>query len=110
MQFINKIEIQGVTGAVAITPVGDTRIARFSVVTETAYNGTYNGAGGIVVDCTWFNVTCFQSDKITCLDQLGKGKIVRVLGRVRVQRYTDETGAERNCWEVLAHKLEIMED
>ena len=39
-----------------------------------------------------------------------KGKIVRVLGRVRVQRYTDETGADRSCWEVLAHKLEIMED
>lgn len=106
MQFINKIEIQGITGAVKVSSVGDTKVARFSVCTET----TYNGAGGIVVDCTWFSVTCFQSDKITCLDQLGKGKIVRVLGRVRVQRYTDETGAERSCWEVLAHKLEIMED
>jgi single-stranded DNA-binding protein len=106
MQFINKIEIQGITGAVKVSSVGDTRVARFSVCTET----TYNGAGGIVVDCTWFNVTCFQSDKITCLDQLGKGKIVRVLGRVRVQRYTDENGTERSCWEVLAHKLEIMEE
>ena len=105
MQFINKIEIQGITGAVKVSSVGDTRVARFSVCTET----TYNGAGGILIDCCWFNVAC-QSDKITCLDQLGKGKIVRVLGRVRIHRYTDETGAEKSCWEVLAHKLEIMED
>ena len=32
MEFLNRFEIQGVTGAVAITPVGDTRMARFSVV------------------------------------------------------------------------------
>ena len=104
MEFLNRIEIQGIVGSVKITPVGDTRVARFSVCTET----TYNGAGGIVIGCCGFTVAC-QSEKITWLDHLGKGKIVRVLGRVRVQRYTDETGAERNCWEVLAHKLEIME-
>ena len=53
MEFLNRIEIQGVTGAVAITPIGDTRMARFSVVTETAYN---ERDGGIIVDCTWFSV------------------------------------------------------
>ena len=107
MQFLNKIEIQGIVGNSSIQKVADTRLCRFSVVTELAYKGN---DGTNIIESTWFSVTCFQSDKITCLDQLEKEKIVRVLGRVRVQRYTDETGAERNCWEVLAHKLEIMED
>ena len=107
MAFLNRIEIQGITGAVAITPVGDTRMARFSVVTETAYNGR---DGGIIVDCTWFSVSAFKSAKIRCLDQLAKGKVVRVLGRVRVQRYTDGNGAERSCWEIIAHEVEMKED
>ena len=107
MEFLNRIEIQGVTGAVAITPVGDTRMASFSVVTETAYNGR---DGGIIVDCTWFSVSAFESAKIRCLDQLAKGKVVRVLGRVRVQRYTDGNGAERCCWEIIAHEVNLQED
>ena len=81
--------------------------ARFSVCTETAYNGR---AGGIIVDCTWFSVSAFESANSRCLDQLGKGKVVRVLGRVRVQRYTDGNGAERSCWEIIAHEVEVKED
>ena len=107
MEFLNRIEIQGGTGAVAITPVGDTRMARFSVVTETAYNGR---DGGIIVDCTGFSVSAFECAKIRCLDQLAKGKVVRVLGRVRVQRYTDGNGAERCCWEIIAHEVNLQED
>jgi len=107
MEFLNRIEIQGVTGAVAITLVGDTRMARLSVCTETAYNGR---DGGIIVDCTWFSESAFSSAKIRCLDQLAKGKVVRVLGRVRVQRYTDGNGAERSCWEIIAHEVEVKED
>ena len=105
MEFLNRIEIQGIIGMVKITPVGDTRVARFSVCTETTYKGTE----GIVIDCTWFNVTCWQNDEITCLDQLEKGKAVKVSGRVRVQRFTDMNGCDRQCWEVMAHEIEIME-
>ena len=107
MEFLNRIEIQGVIGTVAITPVGDTRMARFSVCTETTYKGN---DGGIIVDCTWFSVSAFSSAKIRCLDQLAKGKVVRVLGRVRVQRYTDGDGAERSCWEIIVHEVEVKED
>ena len=61
-------------------------------------------------DCTWFSVSAFESAKIRCLDQLAKGKVVRVLGRVRVQRYTDGNGAERSCWEIIAHEVNLQED
>ena len=105
MEFLNRIEIQGIVDSVKITPVGDTRVARFSVCTETTYKGT----AGIVIDCCWFQVSAWESEKITCLDQIEKGKAVRVSGRVRVQRYTDNEGIERQCWEVMAREVEIME-
>ena len=103
MEFLNRIDIQGIIGSVKITPVGDTRVARFSVCTETSYSGT----AGIVIDCCWFNVS---AEKITCLDQLEKGKAVRVSGRVRVCRYTDSEGIERQCWEVVAREVELMKE
>ena len=107
MEFLNRIEIQGIIGTVTISQVGDTRLARFSVCTETAYRGQ---DGCCCIDCTWFSVSAFESANIRCLDQLAKGTAVKVLGRVRVQRYTDGNGAERQCWEITAQKLEIMED
>lgn len=104
MEFLNRIDLQGIIGMVKITPVGDTRVARFSVCTETTYKGTE----GIVIDCCWFNISAWQSEKITCLDQLEKGKAVKVSGRVRVQRYTDSEGCDRQCWEVMAREVEIL--
>ena len=77
-------------------------MARFSVVTETAYNGN---DGGIVVDCTWFSVSAVASAKIRCLDQLAKGKVVKVSGRARVQRYTDGNGAERSLRSVVSQVI-----
>ena len=107
VEYSNRIEIQGIIGSVTISQVGNTQVARFSVCTETTYKGN---DGGIIVDCTWFSVSAFESAKIRCLDQLAKGKVVRVLGRVRVQRYTDGSGAERSCWEIIAHEVEVKED
>ena len=104
MEFLNRIEIQGIIGMVKITPVGDTKVARFSVCTETTYKGTE----GIVIDCTWFQITAWEGEKIICLDQLEKGKAVKVSGRVRVQRFTDMNGTERQCWEVMAREVEIL--
>ena len=106
MEFINRIDLQGVVGSVKITPVGDTRVARFSVCTETTYKGT----AGIVIDCCWFQVSAWESEKISCLEQIEKGKAVRVSGRVRVQRYTDNEGIERQCWEVMAREVELMKE
>ena len=106
MEFLNRIEIQGIVGSVKIIPVGDTRVARFSVCTETTYKGT----AGIVIDCCWFQVSAWESEKITCLGQIEKGKAVRVSGRVRVQRYADNEGIERQCWEVMAREVELMKE
>ena len=104
---INKIELVGYVGRATVTPVGNTRVARFSLATNTCYNGS---DGGVIVDTTWFSVSAWEGDKIRCLDNLQKGTKVHVIGRVRMQRYVDTDGRDRQCWEIVASELKIVED
>ena len=108
MEFLNKIELQGVIGNVQLTPaVSGTKVARFSLATNYAYTGN---DGGAIIDTTWFSVSAWEGDKIRCLDNLQKGTKVHVIGRVRCQRYVDTDGRDRQCWEVVASELKIVED
>ena len=107
MEFLNKIELQGVIGNVQLTPVSGTKVARFSLATNYAYTGN---DGGAIIDTTWFSVSAWEGDKISCLDNLQKGTKVHVIGRVRCQRYIDASGCDRQCREVVASELKIEED
>lgn len=107
MKFINKIEIAGVVGASNATTVSGTKVARFSLMTE---NSTTSNDGGLMIECTWFSVCAFEEGKITGLEKIQKGSKVHVCGRVRVRRYVDAEGCDRQCWEVVASELKILED
>ena len=105
MDFINKIELQGMVGAVKIIPVNESKVARFSLAT----NYTNNSKGGtIIIDTTRFSCTAWQGDKITNIDSLQKGSIVHIIGRVRMQNYIDSTGQERQSWEIVVSELNIL--
>ena len=107
MQFKNEIILQGVVGTVQMSPVNGTKVARFSLVTETT---STSKDGGLMVECTWFSVTAWEGSKITGLDKIQKGSKVYVCGRVRVRRYVDAEGCDRQCWEVVANELKILEE
>ena len=107
MQFINKIEIQGIVGNSSIQKVADTRLCRFSVVTELAYKGN---DGTNIIESTWFNVTAWEGKDIQDLDAITRGAIVHVIGRLKCSRYMDGNGNDKVFYEIVAHKLEIMED
>lgn len=107
MEFINKIEIQGYVGQSALNRVGDSTVCRFSVVTEHAYN---DKSGGIVVDCTWFNVTAWEGKKMPDLNAITKNVAVHVKGRVRAYKFTGSDGTVRSGWEILASEIEIVKE
>ena len=107
MKFINKIEIAGVVGAVNVSSVSGTKVARFSVMTE---NSSTSNDGGLMIECTWFSVCAFEGGKIAGLDKIQKGSKVYVCGRVRVRRYVDADGNDRQCWEIVANELKLLED
>ena len=107
MQFLNKIEIQGIVGNSSIQKVADTRLCRFSVVTELAYKGN---DGTNIIESTWFSVSAFEGKDIKDITAITRGSIVHVTGRLKCNRYVDANGNDKVLYEIVAHKLEIMED
>lgn len=108
MEFINRIELAGVVGTSSIKMVGDSKVCRFSLATEYSYRGH---DGGIIIDCTWFNICVFDGKGIKCdLNQIVRGSKVHIIGRFRCSKYTDAQGNDRSCYEVLASEVEIIEE
>ena len=107
MQFINKIEIQGIVGNSSIQKVADARLCRFSVVTELAYKGN---DGTNIIESTWFSCQVFEEPGICNLEAITRGAIVHVTGRLKCNRYVDANGNDRVQYEIVARKLEVMKE
>ena len=107
MQFLNKIEIQGIVGNSSIQKVADARLCRFSVVTELAYKGN---DGTNIIESTWINVTAWEGKDIQNLDAITRGAIVHVTGRLKCSRYMDANGNDRVQYEIVARKVEVMKE
>ena len=106
MEYINKIELQGKVGTVRPREVNGNRVVNFSLVTDHLYK---NRDGNAVSEATWFNIAAWEGRDITGLDQIVKGAVVHVTGRVRSTRFEGSDGSEKQLYEVLANKLYIVE-
>lgn len=107
MEHINKIEIQGVVGAVRTQVVFGEMVSNFSVATNTIY---CNKQGDSIAETMWHNVVVWQSATSTDLNKVEKGKSVRVVGRLRQMKYTDVHGEEKIFHEILANEFSIIDD
>lgn len=105
-EFLNRIEIQGIVGAVNLNKVGNTSVLRFSVLTEHTYKGN---DGCVIVDSTWHNVTCWQGDGLRDPSSINKGDVVNVKGRLRTYRFADSDGNERVAHEIFANSVTKIE-
>ena len=103
MEFLNRVEVQGIVGSVSVSRIGDTKVARFSVLTETWYTSK---DGTNVIESTWFNVSALNAGPEA--DRIAKGCAVNVKGRMKTFRFTDASGAERVCYEIVARELSIL--
>ena len=104
MEFLNKIELRGIVGKSSVTRIGETQLCRFSLVTEYAHK---DKGGNQIVEVTWHNVVAFDSKTMPDFEQIQKGSIVRVRGRIRAFRATMADGTEKSCWEVVARSVTI---
>lgn len=107
MEHINKIEIQGVVGAVRTQALFGEMVSNFSVATNTIYR---NRQGDSIAETMWHNVVVWQSATSTDLNKIEKGKSVRVVGRLRQMKYTDVHGEEKVFHEILASEFSIVDD
>ena len=107
MQFLNKIEIQGIVGNSSIQKVADTRLCRFSVAVDYAYKGN---DGTNIIETTWFSCQVFEGPGICNLDAITRGAIVHIIGRLKCNRYVDANGNDRVQYEIVARKLDVMKE
>lgn len=101
MEFINKIEIQGIVGSCNVRKVGGTSVANITIAT----NQTFQGPNGITIETTWHSVKCWSGKNIADLDSLRKGDGVRITGRLRNEKYISTTGEEIHQTSILATSL-----
>ena len=105
MEFINKMELQGIVGSATVSTVQASSLVRFSLLVEETYK---NASGASVIQPTWFSCIAWQNENIKDLSKIKKGATVHLNGRIRMQRYTDASGADRHVWEVVCQELEVL--
>ena len=107
MEFLNKIEVQGVVGNTHTQVIGSTRSVRFSLLTEEVYKSS---DGTPVVESTWFNCTAFEGEAIKDTSIVVKGAWLHITGRLKVIRYTDASSRNISIYEVICKTIEKIED
>jgi hypothetical protein len=107
MEQINRIELRGNIGNIKIQDVGDTQVARFSLATNYIYKGR---DGNPVIETTWHNIVAWKGKGIVDFGTLCKGAPVTVGGRLRSREYNDSEGNLRQVMEVLANRVELVEE
>lgn len=105
MEFLSRIEIQGIVGSVSKTSVVDDVHVRVAVATDHIYS---NEGGSIICETTWHYITGFES-KLPATKDIKKGDAVNVKGRLTMRRYVGEGGCERVCPEVIASEFTVLE-
>ena len=107
MEYINKVELKGRVGTVRSNVVNGSRVTNFSLITDILYK-TKDGTP--VSEATWFNVAAWAGKDIQMPDQIEKGAIVHVWGRMRSSRFEGQDGTEKQFYEVLATRLRVLNE
>lgn len=104
---INKIELRGNVGQDArISQVGDNTVVRFNMATNETFK---DRSGALKEETTWHTVTAWNGRGMPDFGQIKKGVCVSVLGRVKISKYTNAEGEEKQFYEVLASRI-VIED
>lgn len=107
MESLNRIELRGNVGNVRLAEVGSGRVANFSLATNYLYK-TRDGDAG--VETTWHNIVAWEAKGMPDLSRIQKGIAVYVCGRMRQSKYTGADGEDKQIYEVMANRLQIIED
>jgi len=104
---MNKIELKGVVGNVRLQDFPDRTLARLTLATNYAYK---DKDGTAVIETAWHNIVAREGRSIHDLSKIEKGARLHVVGRMRYQKYVGSDGTERVSAEVVANKLEAIDD
>ena len=106
MEQLNKVELIGTVGSVSIQNIGERPLVRFSMATNLMYT---NADGEAVCETMWHNVRFFPEGEDAGALKITKGASIEVKGRLRHCRFTDSSGDEKTCTEVVANSVRVLE-
>lgn len=107
MEQLNRIQLRGIVGSVRVSDISGKKVARITLATNYAYK-TQDGC--VVIETTWHSFVALEKPEFPPLDTLKRGDAIYIEGRLRQQRYTDNTGSEHTITEVIASKLERVNE
>ncbi len=107
MEQLNRIELRGNVGNIKVQTVGNNEVARFSLATNYVFKGR---DGNAVIETTWHNVSAWSGRGMPDFAKIGKGTPLYVCGRLRTQRFTGSDGMERQVYEVVASRVELVDE
>lgn len=104
---LNKVMLRGTVGNIRVSQVGETKMARLSLATNIVYK---NREGTVTIESTWHTVVIWQKPEFPALETIQKGDKLYIEGRIKCGRYVNQDGTENNVYEILASKVEKIED
>jgi len=104
---MNKVQLQGFLGQDA--EVRTFESGRTLISLRLATNESYkNSKGEWVTNTTWHNVAHWRTKMDESLrEDLKKGALITVNGKINTRKYTDKQGNEKYITEVVASKVEL---
>lgn len=106
MEFLNKIHLIGVVGRIMVRNINDREYAQFTLVTEY----TYKRKEEIMIDMTWFNVNAAENVFQGKFDNIKRGSVVDVIGRLRIEKIICADGMKTTVNEVVASKVVLVSE
>lgn len=105
MNNLNSVLLEGnLTNSVDLsyTPQG-TAVCKFSI----AVNRSYKENGALVKEVSYFDISTWARLAEVCGEYLARGRGVRVVGRLRQDRWTDNDGKAHSRVYVVAEHVEF---
>ena len=107
MEHLNKVELVGTVGMVSRSEIGPLHSASFSLVTNYL---SHTANGQAVIETTWHHVVCYEGKGVCPVTEIERGVHLHVIGRIRNRRHITASGEERTTSEILATKVEVVEE
>lgn len=105
---INRVEILGRVGTdPRITASSSSRCARFPVATNEQFK---DRSGGLHEETTWHNVAVWQGRSGVNFNDIKKGVLVHVYGRIRNAKYTGVDGEDKYFSEITANRIDVCRE
>ena len=104
---LNKVELIGTVGRIRVLTIDGTKLAKLTLATNYAYR---DKNGTPVIETTWHQITVWEGRNMPNFNEIEIGKSLKVLGRIKVQRYTDQNGNDKTVTEIVASSIDILEN